>query len=935
MFDWSRPALAAWGKTDRDTGESLPVVVHLADAAGVAGWLWDRWVPDIVRARCSGALGGDEPARALVTFLAGAHDVGKVSPAFAVKAAAVGMEHLLDEMRRAGLTTPTVLATSDNLHHTVVGHLAVTSWLVDTWGWSRRAADSVAVVVGAHHGVPPERTTLHEARSRARALGGPSWSQVRLEILDQMSQACGLEPLLRAMADEPLPLTTQVDLSAVVILADWIASDSQSFPYEHCADPERLDNALRHLDLPPPWRAERTSLDIDSLLSKRFPRLAAPTAHPVQRAAIEAAGSATRAPLLVIESPMGSGKTEAALLAAEVLAARFGCGGVYVGLPTMATTDPMFTRLLGWLEGLPGRGAASVYLAHSKAGLNDEFRDLLRAGRPRGVFDDDDPARNGASVHVSSWLAGRKKGMLANFVAGTVDQALYAGLKAKHLALRHLALSGKVVVIDEVHAADDYMRAYLRSVLTWLAAYGTPVILMSATLPAAQRQELVEAYAAGRRVSVDPRAVAARESYPRITMVDDATHDVAVVPPDASTAAYLERLADPNEVLVRRLHEELVDGGCVGVVRNTVSRAQETYAALREEFGTDVILTHSRFVATHRAVIERGIRERLGPPGGGTVRPRRLIVVGTQTLEQSLDIDFDLLITDLCPVDLLLQRIGRLHRHERSGKAARPQRLRRARCLVSGAVDWAADPPEAVSGSRTVYGSAKLLRAAAVLRPHLDGAALALPGDIRRLVEEGYDPGLAPPAGWEDVWSAAVQRDDEKRARQLAESRTFRIDVPDALSLVDWLRNHAGEADSEGSASGRAQVRDSEDSIEVIVVRREPDGRLTTLDAGGGKPVRDLPWRIDAASAALARELAASTLRLPAWLCRGARGDRVVSALEASVDVSGWQDSPWLRGQLVLPLDAGTHLDVADVRLDYDEELGLRVTKHEGDDDDS
>ena len=180
---------------------------------------------------------------------------------------------------------------------------------------------------------------------------------------------------------------------------------------------------------------------------------------------------------------MGEGRTEAALAAAEVLATRFGCGGVVFALPTMATADAMVDRFMRWLP-LAAQSAQPFFLAHSKSPLNPTLAAMKRMSPAIGDRDG-----CGADVAVAlEWLTGRKKGMLANFVVGTMDQVLFAGLRSRHLVLRHLALVGKVVVIDEVHAADVHMSVFLHDVLRWLGAYGVPIVPLSATLSPARRR---------------------------------------------------------------------------------------------------------------------------------------------------------------------------------------------------------------------------------------------------------------------------------------------------------------------------------------------------------------------------------------------------------------------------------------------------------------
>ncbi len=500
-------------------------------------------------------------------------------------------------------------------------------------------------------------------------------------------------------------------------MADWIASNTTLFPLDplrtaddppYGPDRERTARRLQEgwalLDLPPGW-SPRPLGDIRAAFVERFGR----EPRPVQVAAVEAVLMQARPGMVVVEAPMGEGKTEAALSAAEALAARSGADGCFVALPTRATSDAMFGRVLDWMRALPGMPVdISVMLAHGTASLNDKYRGLLQAGRVRGVGE-----RGDEPGIAHQWLRGRKKGPLAQFVVGTVDQVLFAGLKSRHLMLRHLALAGKVVIIDEVHAYDVYMSSYLDRVLHWLGAYGTPVVLLSATLPAARRAELLAAYDSGR--SVEPRPVAVEPGYP--VVLASGVNPRPAPASGAPRAVAMEHLAEPPDLddldaLVALLRRRLSDGGCAVVIRNTVGRVQQTADRLVAEFGDDhVTVTHSRFLACDRARLDNGLLRRFGPPGPDTERPDLHVVVASQVVEQSLDVDFDLMITDIAPIDLVLQRMGRLHRHVRP----RPAAVKQPRCVLTGVEDWTATPVRAVAGSRRVYSEHTLLRAVALL----------------------------------------------------------------------------------------------------------------------------------------------------------------------------------------------------------------------------
>ena len=947
---WSRAARSVWGKTDR-LGESwLPLVQHLEDAAGVAGHLWDCWVPSLVRRRLAREIGGEGEARKLYVFLAGTHDVGKSTPAFAQLAHRVGRSELVSEMERHGLTSPR-LGGPEMLRHTLTGHVALQEWLASRHNFSKARAGSIATVVSAHHGTPASDQSQLEAVRTTRAMGGAAWDGVRNEILDVMAEVTGATAVLARMRERKLSLLTLIDLSALVVVADWISSDEFRFPYDLSDPAGRLRRGLEGLDLRGSWEPSPAA-SVDGLFASRFPGLAHVGPTPLQRAAVDAVMSAESAPLVLIEAPTGAGKTEAALMAAEVLAARFGAGGVYVGLPTMATSNAMFGRVLGWVESWSGEQDPSMWLAHGKASLNEDFDELVRASHHLQVYDEgldggDEPDQGPA--RVSSWLQGRRRGLLANVVVGTVDQVLMGALQARHLALRHLALSGKVVLVDEVHSADVYMRSYLCRVLEYLGAYGTPVILLSATLPPAQRGELVAAYQRGRKKMLEPpttQLLGARrpstttgaatdlpsageplgpgpEAYPLVTLAtDDVTHR-SVEHDGRASRVRIERLVDDLGVLVDTVAAAVEHGGCVAVMRNTVRRAQDAYDALCERLGADVELFHSRFLAADRAVRERDLVRRLGPPGPGRQRPHRLVVVGTQVLEQSLDVDFDLLLTDLAPVDLVIQRIGRLHRHHRP-LGDRPHGLTEPRCLITGVEDWEAQVPVIAPVLTHVNAESQLLRSLAVLQPHLDGRDLVLPEDGPILVHRAYDAGLVAPAGWESTWEQAEE--DEARHGDRSRSRASVGLTASPWALTSLTRWTSTPADERREETGRAQVRDSEDGIEVLLLQRRDDGALGLLDGSFEGAGAELLLPPDDAHPTV-RRLAACTVGLPQTLTNPSRWDRTVGELESNGVADDWQQSRWLRGQLVLVLGADGRTTLNGHEVAYDPQRGLSVER--------
>lgn len=916
---WSPAAGSAWAKLSDprlSVLSGMSLTAHLTDSAQVAEWLWANFVPQSVHSRLADQLGGSEAAAAAVVFCAGVHDIGKLTPVFARKAERVGRADTVDAMRRAGLLLP---PARDDIPHGITGQVITEEWLRSRFGLRRGTAAGLAAPIGGHHGVYPSHAQLARAQDSWWAFshleiapdewGTCPWSSARTEILDRFAEVTGFDRHIAAWKRNGWPVGAQMLITGVVILADWIASNEDFFPYTE-PKASRLADALNELALPPAW-APNSTMGTDDLFRARFPHLAGLTPSPLQQATMALAEQSQSPSLIIVEAPMGAGKTEAAYLAAEVWARRLGCGGVFFGLPTMATANPMFDRTLEWLGNMLSSDA-SVMLAHSKAGLQDNFQSLVRDGRFRGVSVDDE--RGGAEVQtgamVASWLSGRKKASQASFVVGTVDQLLMMALRAKHVCLRQLGMAGKVVVIDECHANDDYMRVYLSRALTWLAENGAPVLLLSATLPPSQRQQYADAYASG--LGQDPTPVTSGDGYPRLTCVGERTQATTVDPDKRSSSVTMSPMPDDPDTLVAILSERLGRGGCAAVIRNTVGRAQETFDLLHGHFGDDVMLLHSRFIAPHRTKLERRLVEQLGRSGD---RPERLIVVGTQVLEQSLDIDLDFMVSDLAPMDLLLQRAGRLHRHD--GRH-RPEPLAVPVLMVTGA-DFEAAPPEPVSGSRIVYGLAKLLRAAALIPRN--GLMAEFPSDIPRLVAAAYDPDRPPPPGWEEAWERAEGQQRVHVEQQVEKAQNFLLIHPhDQETLLGSDTFEAADPESTGSR-GKRQVRDSAESLEVIVLVRDADGALTLPEvvSSGRDVIPENP--LEPIPTHLARLMATSTISLPLAMTR--QFDAVEAALNTSLDYGNWDTSPWLKGELALVLDANLTATVADFHLTYDNQKGL------------
>lgn len=779
-------AKALWGKTNRiDDSEWLPLYVHMVDSAAMASKIWDTWVPQGTKAVIVGDLGNDEVlARKLMIFMAGIHDIGKATPVFQAKSITFGPEagSFAWKAERAGLPMIAGLRGTNHPTHPIAGEIILEGYLLRVRGWERKAARQYACVVGGHHGTPPDKSKIDEEKNRKTNVGldSEAWVSTQDELIDFVANIAGIEEKeWEDLSERRFSVQSAVLMTGLVIMADWIASNSDEdmFPLvrtEPWADEDedfffsesgeeddiqswsglriRADRAWSCVQLPHAWVPEGIPSSCQDLFATRFTLPEGAKVRPVQEEAVRIARDTRQPGLMVIEAPMGEGKTEAALAAAEILAQRTGRGGVCVALPTMATTDAMFTRVRRWLEALPScdfDNEKTVWLAHGKAQLNNDFRGIIAASHRRFSSVDQDDVKQESSQNrkkkqidvppetvVSDWLWGRKKGALANFLVCTVDQVLMSALQMKHVVLRQLAMANKVVIIDECHAYDAYMQEYLKMALEWLGGYRTPVILLSATLPECQRNAMVEAYLKGwcdteprkaSKVSILEQLRARNASnthhinhtansemscekgtaeklrlisnaYPLLTYTDGHETKHADVKPSGRSMKVQCRLVDDDDTALLDLMDALlVDGGCIGVICDTVGRAQHAAELLGNHCGRDCVrLTHSRFMDIDRMSNERELRDLLGPDAtiGNGKRPGKLVVVGTQVLEQSLDIDFDALVTDIAPVDLIMQRLGRVHRHRRGdGECDRPVSLQTATCYIQDIPVWEREDP--------------------------------------------------------------------------------------------------------------------------------------------------------------------------------------------------------------------------------------------------
>ncbi|MGP4001368.1 CRISPR-associated helicase Cas3' [Streptomyces sp. 8N706] len=932
---------SAWGKA-RGLDPAVapyPLVRHLLDAAAVALFLWDRYLSDNQRRGIARGLGWEEVparARAFTALCAGLHDIGKLSgfQYCDARARALLSDSLTGDPGRIGV---------ERMGHDVAGMHAAAAVLAalgfEADGDSvKGAVRRVAEIIGGHHGRFHEYVPLHPENQDL--LGGPAWARQR-----QVHAGAVFEALGAPLPPEYVEAPAAVLITAVVILADWLVSQEgylqrrqhgldvclERHFIQSCADAEGLvgEAGLLPVELGRKDFAEAYAID--------------GRPNPLQRSIVEelpgAVGKGGRGGIALVTAAPGDGKSEAALEAERVLSAVFGTRGFAFLLPTMATSDQMYGRVAGVLTRQAGRGAG-LTLTHSMAWLNSAYaEDELDAGSRVLVCDDAGRgARREVDMRPRRWLRGAKRPLLAQYTVGTVDQALMAVLPVRHNALRLMALSGKTFIVDEAHAYDPYMQVLLGRLLNWLGWYGVPVVLLSATLPASVSDRLIKEYlrGAGHGRSV-LRKRSFRAPYPGWLYVDAESGECSRISEVRHKEQEAERRMDLRVqvepvvhgegggegnrlAVIERLLEPVLgeDGGCALVVCNTVGEAQETYLRLRERMsvrgltGDGLQLLHARFPADVR---ERRTRDVVAGMGRSGPRPGRRIVVATQVVEQSLDLDADVVISDLAPLALLLQRAGRCWRHEqwwaqrgRPGGRSRP--------------GWAAEPRlvvlDPLVGGRgvpgqwgEVYAEFLLMLTSEVLARQGE-KPIGVPVDVQGLVEEVHGD-RADRFDWDDPAKSAAWTG--YYGRNLAHRSVADVlVVPRAKSVTGLQKLHHLEG-SEGE--WEAATRLGADAVRLLCVYVH-EGGVLTLDPGGARAL-PMPGADGRMGTADVRAVMGRTIPVNAEWFRGEFDAYRVPAEWAEHPMLGdlmLLRQPVLKGD-VLPVEVGGR------RLRLDSDLGL------------
>lgn len=723
-----------WAKTTSEGKPGISVYEHMVNVGCVA-----RCIAEI----SPGIHERFHLQTSAVGALAALHDLGKISPGFQRKC-----EIWLEENGLAKIARNGCWDTAMESDHGKVSHSAIQAFLSEK-GMDRKTVKFVSAVLGAHHGrlTPPNDRGYRPQKLMSDSASQIDWDRER-KVNAQMVWRQFAAADTRIELDDTSPSLWW--LAGLTSVADWIGSDERFFSPESRAGDEGVAalarKALDAIGFLPPVLKE--NLPFESLFDF--------SPNDMQAKAL---ATITGPGVYVIEAPMGMGKTEAALGAAYQLMATGKANGIYFALPTQATSNRMHLRMNEFLQRIAA-DPQGCRLIHGNSWLMQTRPEISPAATGKQGKTADD-ARTGRD-----WFASAKRALIAPFGVGTVDQALLGVVAAKHFFVRHFALAGKVVILDEIHSYDLYTGTLIDKLITTLEGLGCTVIVLSATLTGRRRGQMVSC--------PEDMTEEAERPYPLITGRNEGQplEPVPAAPPE-SRKVKVEFLSAEHAA------EEAIklasNGGAVLWICNTVGAAQKQFH-LFKDLDFPVGLLHSRFPFWRREKLESEWMERFGKNGKTRCGS---ILVATQVVEQSVDLDADLLISELAPTDMLLQRLGRLWRHERRQRPVDSARL----CIIEeekSLDNFRTLTPQEIKkglGSKAlVYDPFILLRALEIWQELRE---VSIPSQIRSLIEATYEDRDSEPEPWQKLSDDTYGKMLSYRQKALMSSNIWQVALND------------------------------------------------------------------------------------------------------------------------------------------------------------
>lgn len=568
---------------------------------------------------------GSDTLLTKIVFICAIHDIGKIHPIFQGRD-----EETLEMLKHEGINQ---VSFDTRFRHEQYGANIFDRLSVEDV--DIKNSDIISQIIRMHHQKEQKKNSDIDIIKIDDKEKAKKWRHIQNEIYDYIKNVFQFDNLnlINKNISKSELFVVQNAILGIMITADWIASNSYVF------DNQQYENVDEFLE------SRKTQalkfLNNEGMIRQQIPVMQnfrstfGFNGRPVQND-VEKIVHKNDIKCMLIESDCGSGKTEAALYAAAVLGNRSGLSGIYMGLPTGVSAEAIQDRVDKFLT---SRGMRNTKLYTSKSML-------LREPDKRPI-----------------WTDMSRQRLLAASAVGTVDQVMTAARLVRFESVRMDGLASKVLIIDEIHAYDAYMLAVIKDLLKICEELGVPVIMLSATLPISTKSDLLGVLGDGN--------IELHNGYPMISYVtkDGKIHEHVShqYMPDKKISCELLPILNDNDKIARYAVDAVKDGGCECVIMNTVADAICVYDKIKKNKKDDckIILYHSRMTINARDEKSREILAICGKDR--TKRPERVIIVGTQVLEQSLDIDVDYMITAICPIDLLFQRIGRYHRHGDAG----------------------------------------------------------------------------------------------------------------------------------------------------------------------------------------------------------------------------------------------------------------------------
>lgn len=798
-----------WGKAKQDreqAGHDYHLLAyHSLDVAAVAAYWWDH-SPALRHLFCRNQKLDEQQVRAWMLFFIALHDLGKFDIRFQCKVPQVWLV-LNPEDRHERL--PTAYDCKEYDHGLAGLYWFDSDYQTDAIDdpFSLGSAHPFESwlpwmeAVCGHHGTVVHTDKLDAHRYR---LPVELYSFTKRDSAARYAWITVLEHLFLT----PAGLTAQSappDCSVLVAgfcsvsdwLGSWLSDDTFLFESTHTGDESAL---LRYFEQRYQHDAAKV-IQRSGLTGQVKPNASVQglldSGHQPRQVQVLVDSLPIVSGLTIVEAPTGSGKTETALAYAWKLVEQNLADSIIFALPTQATANAMLQRIEILAPKLFDN--PNLVLAHANSRFNSAFSGIKERGR-------NEQGENALSQCVQ-WLSQSKKRVfLGQIGVCTIDQVLVSVLPLRHRFVRGFGAGRSVLIVDEVHAYDRYMYGLLEAVLQDQAKAGSPAILLSATLPQQQKKQLLASYSS--TLPTNFSSTAELTPYPQVSWISglnfrlfDLEDYPQQQPPQFNL--YLEPRysvdAVPDDELLTQLLSAVKQGAQVCLICNLVDVAQKSYQKLKAAAGAiEIQLFHARFSLLDRQVKENLALACFGKEGD---RSRGRILVATQVVEQSLDVDFDWVVTQICPVDLLFQRLGRLHRHQR---ASRPLGFEKpkATVLLPNAEGYGIIG-KIYSHTRVMWRTQQAIEA-------LGEQPVVFPDAYRRWIEPIYSEDItAPEPDWVSQGMEMFENEDftkkikARQMRQWAENislydsevneRAVTRDGAMSIPLVPFVQSKAGK----------------------------------------------------------------------------------------------------------------------------------------------